>query len=286
MWDRTFPEHVDAAAAGGWDGISVIYPSYQRARNELGLSDADMRAMLADRGVYVDEIEVCHEWIYGSGPEKPLAQEPGLHCKCGLCAPVEDMIAMAKALGAQTVVATHRIEPVPVDVAAQRLARFCDRLADEGMRVAIEFLPYNTWQTVGQTWEVIEASGRENAGFCFDTHHHLALGGGNEEISLIPPDRVFILQITDGPLLPAGASREELLEKMTSRPTGFAPGEGELDIAATLEALERQGVRCPVGLETRKTAWADRPATEVSIELRAIMDRYLDAADAAANAPA
>jgi sugar phosphate isomerase/epimerase len=282
MWDRGFSDHVAAAAAGGWDGISVIYPAYRRARDGDGLSDADMRAILDEHGVFVDEIEVCHEWIYGPGLETPLNQQPGRNCACGLCAPVEDMIAMAKALGARTIVATHRIDPLPAEVAAERLASFCDRLAEDGLRVAIEYIPYSPLRTVTDTWSVIEASGRDNAGLCLDTHHHRCLGGGDEGLAPVHPDRVFILQITDGVLLPAQAERAEIFRMMTTRKTGYVPGTGELDIVATLAELERKGVRAPVGVEVRKPEWAARPAADISIELRSVMDALLDVAESAA----
>jgi sugar phosphate isomerase/epimerase len=285
MWDRGFEEHVAAAAAAGWDGISVIYRAYRRAREQDGLTDADMRAILGHHGVHVDEIEVCHEWIYGTGPEQALGQAaPARTCGCGLCAPVDDMIAMAVALGARTIIATHRIEPVPPAVAAERLARFCDQAGEHGLRVAIEYIPYSPFRTVTGTWNVIEASGRDNAGLCLDTHHHRCLGGGDEGLAGIPADRVFILQVTDGVPLPPDAPRADIFTAMTSRRTGFAPGEGELDIAATLAALERMGVRTPVGVEVRKPEWAGRPAADVAAELRQIMDGFLAAADAAPRA--
>jgi sugar phosphate isomerase/epimerase len=285
MWDRGFEEHVAAAATAGWDGISVIHRNYRRAREEEGLSDADMRAILGQHGVVVDEVEVCHEWIYGPGPEQALGQPaPSRTCACGLCAPVDAMIAMAVALGARTVIATHRIDPVPVDVAAERLAAFCDRLAEHGLRAAIEYLPYSPFRTVSDTWQVIAAAGRDNAGLCLDTHHHRCLGGGDEGLTGVPADRVFILQVTDGVRLPADASRAEHFAAMTRRPTGFVPGQGELDVAATLATLERMGVRTPVGVEVRKPQWAGRPAGDVAAELRQVMDGFLAAADAESRA--
>jgi sugar phosphate isomerase/epimerase len=192
------------------------------------------------------------------------------------------MIAFAKALGARTIVSTHRIDPVPTDVAAERLARFCERIGAEGLRAAIEYLPYSPFRTAADTWAVIEASGVDNAGLCLDTHHHRCLGGGDETLAAVPADRVYVLQITDGTFLPADASREEIFQTVTTRATGFAPGEGELDIAATLLALERKGVRAPTGTETRKREWSGRPAADISKELRGIMDDFLATAETAA----
>jgi sugar phosphate isomerase/epimerase len=270
---------VEAAAAAGWDSISVIYPNYVQARESEGLSDADMRKILADNGIHVDELEVCHDWAYGGQPAIAVGtSEPALHCGCGLCASPEAMGQIGEALGASTLIATSRLEPQPVDVTAERLAALCDLAGDHGMKVAVEFVPFTALRFVTETWEVIEATGRDNAGFCFDTHHHLSLGGSDEALAKVPPERFFLIQVTDGVRLP-DASQAELFDLMMNRKVGYAAGDGELDVLGTLRTLERMGVHTAVGVEGRKPEFAQRTAVEVATDMYQRLDRFLTAAE-------
>jgi sugar phosphate isomerase/epimerase len=244
-----------------------------------------MLRILDDNGMRVDQMEVCHEWANDGVPAAILGQE-GLRttCACGICVSTSRIIELGDMFGARTLIATQHTDLMPVEVAGERLAKFCDLAAEHGQRVAIEFLPHSPLQNVAQTWDVIEASGRDNAGLCFDTRHHLSTGGDDAWLARVPPERIFILQVTDGVRLPDGASRAELREQMFNQPKGYVAGEGELDVLGTLTTLERMGVSAPTGPEVRKPEWKDRPARDVAAELRERMDQMLEAAETAAKA--
>jgi sugar phosphate isomerase/epimerase len=279
MRDRGFREHVEAAAAAGWDSISIQYPTYVRARDSDGLSDGDMRSILADNGIGLDELEVCHDWAYGGQPGIRVGtSEPALNCSCGICAAPEEMARIGEALQASTLIATNRLAPQPVEVTAERLAALCDLASDHGMRVAVEFVPYSAMRNVTELWNVIEATGRESAGFCFDTHHHLSIGGSDEALAQVPAERFFLIQVSDGVRLP-DASRAELYDLMMNRKVGYAVGDGELDVLGTLRTLEQMGVRTAVGVEGRKPEFARLTALEVATDMYQRLDRYLAAAD-------
>ena len=67
---------VEAAAAGGFEGLS-LWPahSYARARAE-GLSDADLRALLADHGLAVNDVDARVAWVGPGDPGPPYYEEP------------------------------------------------------------------------------------------------------------------------------------------------------------------------------------------------------------------
>jgi len=52
----------------------------------------------------------------------------------------EELIRIAEALGARNLVATHFGTPEPVELAAERFGGLCDRAADAGLQVTLEFL--------------------------------------------------------------------------------------------------------------------------------------------------
>jgi hypothetical protein len=105
----------------------------------------------------------------------------------------------------------------------------------------------------------------------------LSLGGSDEALAEVPPERFFLVQVTDGVRLP-DASRAELFDLMMNR-KGYAVGDGELDVLGTLRTLEGMGVRTAVGVEGRKAEFAQRTAVEVATDMYQRLDRYLTEAD-------
>ena len=61
----SFRERVEAASAAGFAGISLFLADYHEAREE-GHSDADLRALLADHGIAVAELDALLRWIPGT----------------------------------------------------------------------------------------------------------------------------------------------------------------------------------------------------------------------------
>ena len=70
----SFRERVRAAAEAGYAGISLYPPDYQRARDE-GLSDADMRALLADHGLSIGELDPLLRWVPDAGLDPGASAE-------------------------------------------------------------------------------------------------------------------------------------------------------------------------------------------------------------------
>ena len=62
----TFRERLAATQAGGFTGLSLWGRDYQVARDE-GLSDRDIRLLLADHGLSVAELDPAWWWLPGAG---------------------------------------------------------------------------------------------------------------------------------------------------------------------------------------------------------------------------
>ena len=71
----TFRERVEAAAAGGFAGISIWGRDYWAARSDA-LTDADMRALLNDYGLRVAELDPRG---FRSGAMNELLADPERH---------------------------------------------------------------------------------------------------------------------------------------------------------------------------------------------------------------
>ncbi len=240
-----FDERVAAAAAAGYAGIGLYGPEYRRLREEEGRSAADIRSQLDDHGVSVAEIESVRGWSTGGGGP---TQE---------CRDFEEVAyEMADELGCRYLQATGPYEGT-VEEAAEGFGALCDRAAVHGLLVGIEFLPFTNIRTADEARQIVEATGRPNAGYCVDIWHHT--WGANDESQLrsLPADRIYAIQMNDGTLWPALDDYKE--DCMTTR---VPPGEGEFDCVRFIRLLADMGVQAPISLEVCSPEMWAAPAVE------------------------
>jgi sugar phosphate isomerase/epimerase len=224
---------IPAAAAAGFDCMSLYTPVYRRAVEREGLTTATIRAMLDDHGIVINEIEVVGDWM---GP-LDHEQYPWLD----LTYSSEELLDLANELGADTVAATY-FGPAadPSDYAAG-FAALCDAAAGRGLRIALEYPAMATISSFPQAARVIREADRANGGLMLDTWHHRRSGSVGVDVSLLPADRVFSVQVADADE-PVGPPAEDIVNRLL-------PGAGGFDVAGMLRELDDLGVRCPVGVE-------------------------------------
>ena len=227
----SFRERVAAARAGGFDGISLRLGDYARARAE-GLSDADIRTMLAGEGVAVGEIEALTAWRPGIAPLRPEHTEARV-------------LAVAEATRARSIsVVEGPGVPLPVDVAAEAFAALCDRAAGRGLLVQVEFWPGSSLDLATAAAMVTRAA-RPNGGLLLDTWHLARTRDGTAMLESIPGDRIGGVQVSDSP--PVDEPEPDYLAAALTR--RLVPGEGALDLVGLLRLLDARGCRAPIGVE-------------------------------------
>jgi sugar phosphate isomerase/epimerase len=120
--------------------------------------------------------------------------------------------------------------------ARDNLGLLVDAAADSGARVCLEFLPGTGVADLATAWDLVEPLGPV-AGILLDTWHWIRQPGGPawEALAGIPGDRIAYLQICDAAASP---SDDVMTEMMAGR---LLPGQGVVDFAAVLAALERIG---------------------------------------------
>jgi sugar phosphate isomerase/epimerase len=237
-----FIERLDAAAGGDYQGIG-LRPTHYKAAQADGFSDADMRAMLADRGLEVTEIGFVANWW--DGPESSLAHEQALY-------------RLKDALGGRHLMMIGGPMKDPVDLIAERFAGVCDRAAEHGLRVALEFLPWTDMDDAGKAWQIAELSGRANGGVALDVWHHNRHGADDDLVRAIPAERIVTIQISDGEATPTGTDLEDTFNRR------LLPGEGDFDVVALMTLLDSMGVAAPVGIEVLSEDMRSRTAAEVA----------------------
>src|SRR5205085_1508585 len=84
----------------------------------------------------------------------------------------DEALRMAEALqvASITVIGQATSELAPEEIAAP-FGAFCDRAADLGARVHLEFIPMTAIRDLATAWVVVQGADRPNGGVLFDTWH-------------------------------------------------------------------------------------------------------------------
>ncbi|MGB7050457.1 MAG: sugar phosphate isomerase/epimerase [Acidimicrobiales bacterium] len=236
----TFDERLAAASAAGFSAISLWGRDYQAARDG-GLSDADLRSMLADHGLVVGEVDPAWWWLPGAA-EVHIPPEVDSMDVFRFGEP--EIFALADAVGARSLNAVDVFGGNwSADQAAEAFAGLCGRAAEHGLLVHIEWLPWSRIPDLGSALEVVQAAGAENGGINVDAWHFVRSGTTIDELRKVPGELVLGVQLDDGP---AAAEADLMHATLHDR---ALPGEGEFDLVALLQALRDIGATAPIGVE-------------------------------------
>jgi sugar phosphate isomerase/epimerase len=265
-------ERARAAAEAGFAGLSLFVDDHRRAR-ESGLSDAELRRVLADCGLAVAEIDPLLTWLPGPASGRGVVEG----ARALLSHAEDDFYRVADALGARSINAAFA-DPgeVELDAVADAFAKLCDRAAAHGLLVHLEFLPWTRIGDVTTAARIVERAGRANGGVMLDAWHHFRSGSPD---SAIPAARVLGIQLCDAPARPEADPIAETLHRR------LVPGEGDADLVGLLRHLAAGGCTAPIGLEVFSDQLAALPLREVARRLAAAARGILAAASVASAPP-
>jgi sugar phosphate isomerase/epimerase len=149
------------------------------------------------------------------------------------------------------------------------LARLATFAAPAGVKVAVEFVPYQRIRNLEEAYRMVTATGSANAGLVPDPLHLSRSGGHPRDLAKVPPERLFYAQICDAPAMRPPTLEGCLAEARTGR---LYPGEGGLPLADYVRALPAD---CEIEVEVANAAheaMAPRArAAEVGSALRRFM---------------
>jgi sugar phosphate isomerase/epimerase len=238
--DTSFRARLKAAADAGYNAVSLWGRDYDRARRD-GHSDAEMRTMLDDDGLVVAEVDPAWWWTPGA-TEITIPAE--LDTMDVFCHGENDLLRMAEAMGARSLNAADVFGGRwSVDEGAEAFATLCDRAAEHGLLVHLEWLAWSRIPDVQTAWDVVRVADRPNGGLNIDTWHCARTGTTADDLRALPGERVLAIQLDDAPQ----RAEDNLIDATLH--DRMVPGEGELDLAGYLGALRDIGVSCPVGVE-------------------------------------
>jgi sugar phosphate isomerase/epimerase len=229
-----FADLVAAAAGAGFAGIS-LWPEYTYARAVAeGRSPADLRAMVADAGLVVNDVEAVICWVGPDDPGPPYYEEP-----------TEALLfETAEAFGARsTNVLLAGAPGVSIDECAAVFAGICDRAAEHELVGTFEFSVRSLIGTLGDAVELVRRSGRANGAVLLDTWHLHYTGGTLADVQALPPGIIRSVQMNDAP------EHEPENLPWATRYHRQPPGAGILDLVGTVRALDAIGYDGPLTVE-------------------------------------
>jgi len=236
----SFRERVAAAEAGGFSGISLWGRDFQVARDE-GLGDEDIRLLLADHGLSVGELDPAWWWLPGASDiHIPPAHDPEQIFRYS----EPELFAVAGAVGARSLNAVDVFGGSwSLDQAAAAFAGLCDRAAEHGLLVHLEFLPWSRIPDLATAWQVVDAADRPNGGLMLDAWHYFRSDPDGALLRSIPGSSILGIQLCDAPETPEADPLHATLHER------LLPGDGEFPLSTLLADLGETGTAAPVGVE-------------------------------------
>lgn len=224
-------ERVAAAAGAGFAGIGLHVAGWKRLRRE-GWTTSQLAALLDEHGQLLVELEFLQKW---GGPASQ-AEEAAIEERL--------LFELADGVGARHVQVGGPYHG-SVEQAAAAFAGLCDRAAERGLLVSLEYLPEMTnVGCVAEAIAIVAAADRPNGGVCVDSWHHERGPDTLATLAAIDGRWVTSVQLDDGP-----AQRGEADYMVDTSTNRLIPGDGAFDLVGLLGTLEALGVRAPIGLE-------------------------------------
>lgn len=247
---------VYAASAAGYAAIGLFIGVWSSLRENPAELERVDRA-LDETGIVVGNIETLRGWAApGSSDDdalhrqETLAYEMAAHWGCRYVQVIGDASG-------------------PLDRAGIGFGALCDRAADHGLLVGLEWVPSMT--NIGDAataLRIVAEADRANGGLCVDSWHFTRSTNDLDDLRGIPGEKVFATQWNDGTVAHSHSnSAMDYYEDCLS--ARLPPGDGEFALVEIVRILDSIGSTAPIGLEVCSTSlWAApvKDAAQVSAD--------------------
>ncbi len=238
----TLPEKLEAAAAIGFDGVEIF-------ENDLLTFDgtpADIRELALGLGLTIPLFQPFRDFEAMPEPQRTRNLDRA-----------ERKFDVMQALGCELLMVCSNTHAAAIDDdarAAADLAEMAERAQRRGLRVCYEALAWgrhvNRWR---HAWNIVRAADHPALGLLVDSFHTLALNDDPSGIADIPAEKLFFVQLADGPRL-----QMDVLS--WSRHFRNFPGQGQFPVAGFVKAVLASGYRGPLSLEIFNDEFRSAPA--------------------------
>ena len=217
------PDKLEAIAKAGFDGVEIFENDFLAFDG----SPADVGKMARDLGL---EITLFQPFRDFEGMPEPLRSRTFDRA--------ERKFDVMQELGTDLVLVCSNVSQAAlggIERAAADFRELGERAARRGLRVGYEALAWGRFiNDHRDAWEIVRRADHPNVGLILDSFHSLSRKIDVNSIRSIPPEKIFIVQLADAPLIDM-----DLL--YWSRHFRNMPGEGDLPVTAFTEAVASTG---------------------------------------------
>lgn len=221
-------ERMEIAAAAGFTGLSLFLDDLEGVE----IDDEALRTRMRTLGLEVGDLDPQLTWVPGVEPGGAGFERWS----------IDDFLAAADRVEARSINAACFAPGLTVDRLVGPFGELCDRAADAGLAVHLEFMPFSAVRDLDTALRLLDAAGRENAGLMFDVWHFVRSGSSRETLAN-EAARVLAVQLDD---CPAEPEENLVMETLHRR---LMPGEGDAGVAELIRLLDQGGCTAPLGVE-------------------------------------
>ncbi|MCH2173809.1 sugar phosphate isomerase/epimerase [Myxococcota bacterium] len=233
---------LEAAQRGDYAGIT-LWPGHYHPSRSRGPSIPEMRRMLDDSGLVLQDLDALVSWVGPNDPGGPYHEE----------ATEAEIFEFAEGMGARGVNLLQLGTPgVSEQACADALANVCERAACVGLLTYLEFSRSRPTPDLPSAARVVAASGHERARLTVDTWHVQHGPGSFADLEPLAADRIGSIQLSDAPAQPPADLAH------ASRHARLVPGEGVIDYSHLLHRLDDLGSLSPLTLEVFDASRVER----------------------------
>ncbi|HVX32907.1 MAG TPA: sugar phosphate isomerase/epimerase family protein [Solirubrobacterales bacterium] len=237
---------IEACAAAGWTGFGLLHADLEPALERGG--PAALRTMFEDCGIERVELEFLGDWWTDGERRRESDRRRDL------------LLRAAEGLGAGAIKVGGELggEPVDRDRFMEEFDRLATQAGEAGTRIALEPMPMSNVATIAAGAELVREVGNPHGGLCVDVWHVRRAGTSDEELrACLPIERVFVVELDDAATAvdPRGLWEDTIHRRLL-------PGEGNLDVAGFVRAMEGLGWRGHWGVEVISEQHRRRPFEE------------------------
>ena len=237
----SFEERVRAAAQAGFPHIGLGIDDYRQMKS-IGMSSSQMLDVLRSHDARVVEADVLYGFEFGGNTVAHDSPLPFL--KPSGQDDEDEFFEMADLFGLRHLQVLgafgHSLERKDI----VQFAALCDRAAEHDLLLVLEYVPGSSVPDAGVAARVVTEADRPNGGICAGTWHHFRGAQDDSLLRAMPAEKVFLLQLCDGTLVPEEA--DYLQDTLRNR---RVPGEGQFDLRSFFGLLHELGVSAPVSVE-------------------------------------
>ena len=241
-------EKLAAIAGAGFKRVEI----FENDLLSFGGSVAEVRGMIAEMGLEVITFQPFRD--FEGMPDERRGR---------IFERAERKFDLMQQLGCDLLLVCSNVSPESlggIDRAAADLHALGERAARRGLRIGFEALAWGRHiNDYRDAWEAVRRAGHPAVGLVLDTFHILAKRTDLGAMRSIPPERVFLVQVADAPVL-------EMDYLSWSRHFRNFPGQGDLPLLDFMEALGATGFDGLLSLEIFNDQFRGGSARSVAID--------------------